>query len=322
MQEFQLPRIKENYNKSMKPIAILGIFVADTAYHASRQPNMGETLKGSKFALGPGGKGSNQAVAAARLGSQVAFISKLGDDQFGHMALDMWRREGIEAKVEVDPGSSTGAAYIFVDEASGDNAIIVVPGAAGEITPEDVQRNSETVAGAGIFMTQLETSVDSSIAGLRIAKSSGVTTVLNPAPAADLEDAVFGLCDFLTPNESEAELLTGRRVESAEDARFAAADLRRRGAGSVVVTLGENGALFDDGEVCIHVPPVHSGPVVETTGAGDSFCGAFVHAIANGRSPLVATRYACAAASLSVTKPGTAPSMPTASEVARVFREE
>lgn len=321
MREIQFPLIKETHNKFMKPIAILGIFVADTAYHAQRQPNMGETLKGSKFALGPGGKGSNQAVAAARLGSQVAFISKLGDDQFGQMALDMWRREGIEAKVEVDPRSSTGAAYIFVDEASGDNAIIVVPGAAGEITPDDVRRNSETVAGAGIFMTQLETSIESSIAGLRIAKSSGVTTVLNPAPAADLEDDVFGLCDFLTPNESEAESLTGRRVESVEDAKSAAADLRRRGAGSVIVTLGENGALFDDGDTCIHVPAVDSGPVVETTGAGDSFCGAFVHAMSNGRTPLVATRYACAAASLSVTKPGTAPSMPTAVEVARVFTE-
>ena len=321
MREMLFPRIREHCNKFMKPIAILGIFVADTAYHASRQPNMGETLKGSKFALGPGGKGSNQAVAAARLGSQVAFISKLGDDQFGRMALDMWRSEGIEARVEVDPDSSTGAAYIFVDEASGDNAIIVVPGAAGEITPDDLERNSDTIAGAGMFMTQLETSIESSIAGLRIAKSSGVTTVLNPAPAADLEDHVFGLCNYLTPNESEAESLTGRRVESVEDAKTAAAELRRRGAGSVIVTLGENGALFDDGDVCVHVPPFNSGPVVETTGAGDSFCGAFVHAMSNGRSPLVATRYACAAASLSVTKPGTAPSMPTASEVARVFTE-
>ena len=306
----------------MKPIAILGIFVADAAFHACRQPNMGETLKGSRFALGPGGKGSNQAVAAARLGSKVAFISRLGDDEFGRMAMAMWRKEGIEAKVEIDPNGATGAAYIFVDEATGENAIIVVPGAAGTITPEDVRRRFDTVTGAGIFMTQLETSIESSVAGLKMAKSAGVTTVLNPAPAADLDDQVFGLCDYLTPNESEAELLTGRSVKCVADAKSAAAELRRRGAGSVIITLGEHGALFDDGNSCLHVPAFNSGSVVETTGAGDSFCGAFAHALSSGHDPVVATRFACAAASLSVTKAGTAPSMPTASEVAGVFTRE
>ena len=303
----------------MKPIAILGIFVADTAYFAHRQPKMGETLKGSAFALGPGGKGSNQAVAAARLGSNVLFISRIGDDEFGRMALDMWRNEGIEASVVVDPESFTGAAYIYVDESTKENAIIVVPGAAGEITPEDIRNKRDEIASAGIFMTQLETSPEASIAALDVARDAGIITVLNPAPAIDLDDRVIELCDYLIPNESEAEILTGRQVESVDDAKTAASDLRNRGAGTVIVTLGENGAWFDDGTTSVHVKPFSSGAVVETTGAGDSFCGALVHALSTGLDPVSATEFASAAASLSVTKAGTARSMPTASEVAAVY---
>ena len=299
----------------MKPIVILGIFVADLTFLAKRQPVMGETIKGSGFALGPGGKGSNQAVAAARLGSKVRFISRVGDDEFAKMALRTWEQEGIEALVSLDSESFTGAAYIFVEESSGNNAIIVVPGAAGRLAPADVQNQRQAIAGAGIFMTQLETSVESSIAGLELARSLGVTTILNPAPAVELDSSVYGMCDYLTPNESEAALLTGRTVESPEDAREAAIELRQRGAGAVIITLGEKGAWFDDGKQSAHLPAFNAGPVVETTGAGDSFCGAFAHALSLEQSPVDAARYACVAASISVTRPGTAPSMPTASEV-------
>ena len=305
----------------MKAIAILGIFVADAAFVASRQPKMGETIKGSGFALGPGGKGSNQAVAAARLGSNVRFVSRLGDDEFAKMALSMWEAEGIDARAKLDPESFTGAAYIFIDETTRNNAIIVVPGAAGIISPEDINDNRSAIVDAGIFMTQLETSIETSIAGLEVARAAGVTTVLNPAPAAELDDRVYGLCDYLTPNESEAALLTGRSVESPDDARLAAAELRRRGAGTAIITLGEKGAWFDNGSESLHVPPFNAGPVVETTGAGDAFCGALVHALSNGDPPVAATRYACAAASISVTRAGTAPSMPTAAEVAALLKE-
>ena len=304
---------------SQKRIVILGIFVADTAYRAERQPKIGETLLGRDFNLGPGGKGSNQAVAAARLGSPVSFISRLGDDEFAKMARRIWEAESIEPLVVSDPDSFTGAAYIFVDDSTGNNAIIVVPGAARDVGPADLDRNRSTIENAAIFMTQLETPVEAAKRGLEIAKSAGVTTVLNPAPAVPLDRDILELCDYLTPNESEASILTGYDVQSVADARSAAAKLRSQGATTVVITLGENGALFDDGNESVHVEAYNAGDVVETTGAGDCFGGAFVHGMSKGLSPADATRFACAAASISVTRPGTAPSMPSPAEVERIY---
>lgn len=301
-----------------KNIVILGIFVADTAYRADRQPKMGETVLGTGFALGPGGKGSNQAVAVARLGAPVSFISRTGDDEFAKMAREMWVSEGVEPLVEQDPESFTGAAYIFVDDRSGDNAIIVVPGAAGTVAPADLERRRSEIESAGIFMTQLETPVEAARRGLEIARNAGVTTVLNPAPAAELDSAMLELCDYLVPNESEAELLTGRRVTDLASAKEAVADLRGRGAKSVIITLGENGALVDSGGSAVHVPACDAGAVVETTGAGDCFCGALAVALNRGSPIKDAAVFACAAASVSVTRPGTAPSMPRPEEVARV----
>ena len=290
-------------------IAILGIFVADAAFHASRQPMIGETLMGATFALGPGGKGSNQAVAAARLGSDVTFISRLGDDEFARMAEKMWSEAGVTPLVVKDRQSFTGAAYIFVDTATGDNAIIVVPGAARDVGADDLERNREAIEAADIFMTQLETPVAAAARGLELAKASGATTILNPAPAAPLDDEIFKLCDYLMPNESEAAQLTGRRVVTVEDAEIAAEDLLGRGARRVVVTLGASGALFHDGRDCVHIRPFNAGEVIETTGAGDSFCGAFANAISRGSDPVDACQFACAAAGISVTRPGTAPAM-------------
>ena len=275
---------------------------------------------GSGFALGPGGKGSNQSVAAARLGSRVSFISRLGDDAFARMARDMWDKESIEPLVAFDPNSFTGAAYIFVDDSTGDNAIIVVPGAARDVGADDLNRNRQAIENASVFLTQLETPVEASIRGLEIANEAKVVTILNPAPAATFPDEALKLCDYLTPNESEAAHLVGRPVETVTDAEVAAMELRDRGANTIIVTLGKNGAFFYDGETSQLVPSFDAGPVVETTGAGDCFNGAFAHAIANGVEPLEATRFACAAASLSVTRPGTAPSMPTASEVAQLVQ--
>ena len=306
-------------NEHRGHVAILGIFVADTSYRAERQPNMGETILGKGFALGPGGKGSNQAVAVARLGSQVSFISRVGDDAFAKMAREMWVAEGVSPLVESDPDSFTGAAYIFVDDESGDNAIIVVPGAARDVGPEDLERNRSNIESAGIFMTQLETPVEAAKRGLEIARSAGVTTILNPAPAADLDGSILKLCDFLVPNESEAELLTGLKVCDIDGARNAATELRKQGAKSVIVTMGENGALLDDGANATHVPAFSAGDVVETTGAGDCFCGAFAHALNEGGSALDSTKFACAAASISVTRPGTAPSMPRRVEVEHLY---
>ncbi|MET0597902.1 MAG: ribokinase [Mesorhizobium sp.] len=303
-----------------RPVVILGVFVADTAYRAERQPRLGETILGRSFKLGPGGKGSNQAVAAGRLGAEVSFITRLGRDTFAEMALAAWREAGVVPAVIETPESYTGAAYIFVDEATGDNAIIVAPGAAALLGPADIDRHAGLIRGAGVFVTQLEQPVEAARRALEIARAAGVATVLNPAPAAPLEDALFALCDYVTPNESEAEALTGLPVTSVEEARAAAARLVSRGAGAAVITLGEKGALYHASDGSDLVPAYRVGPVVETTGAGDAFNGGFAVGLARGMPPLEAVRFGCAVAGISVTRPGTAPSMPTLAEAEAVFR--
>lgn len=303
----------------MGRVVILGVFVADTSYRAARMPRIGETILGQGFALGPGGKGSNQAVAAARLGAEVHLISRLGDDAFAAMAMETWSAAGVRPAVTRDPVSYTGAAFIFVDAGSGDNAIIISPGAAARLGPADLEAQAGLIGGASVFMTQLEQPLEAAVRGLEIARAAGVTTILNPAPARDLPDAVLGLCDWVTPNESEAAGLTGLPVASVEAARVAADTLLARGAGGVVVTLGAQGALLHGGGVSEVVPAIPAGPVVETTGAGDAFNGGFAVGLAEGLPPAEAVRLAAAVAGISVTRPGTAPSMPTRAEVAALL---
>jgi ribokinase len=298
-----------------KPIVILGVFVADTAYRAARQPRMGETILGDSFALGPGGKGSNQSVAAARAGGDVTFITRLGQDTFADMALATWARAGVKTAVTQDAGSYTGAAYIFVDSATGDNAIIVAPGAAASISESDIDAQAALIGRAGVFVTQLEQPLPAALRALQIAREGGVTTILNPAPAAPLPTGMLALCDYVTPNESEAEALTGLPVTTVAEAEAAARALRAMGAGAAVITLGAQGALFHDGTRTVHVPAVNAGPVVETTGAGDAFNGGFAVALAEGADPVAAVRFGCATAGISVTRPGTAPSMPARAEI-------
>ncbi|MEM6324910.1 MAG: ribokinase [Pseudomonadota bacterium] len=298
-----------------KSLAILGVFVADTAYRADRMPKMGETILGNRFALGPGGKGSNQAVAAARAGGAVTFLSRLGQDAFADMALKTWAEAGVQTAIEQDAQSFTGAAYIFVEEASGDNAIIICPGAASDIDVAFVERHADTIASAKIFMTQLEQPTDAALRGLQIARDNNARTILNPAPAATLPDEMLALCDFVTPNESEAEGLTGRAVKTVDDARSAAEMLLAKGAGAAVITLGEQGALLHDSTTSVHVPAMSAGEVVETTGAGDAFNGAFATALCEGKDALSAVQFGCACAALSVTRAGTAPSMPSRDEI-------
>lgn len=296
-------------------VAILGIFVADLAFRASRMPAIGETIAGSGFAMGPGGKGSNQAVAAARAGAKVGFISRLGSDDFGAVALATWEREGITPHVHQVDGEPTGAAFIYVNETSGENAIIVVPGAAAGITPANVEAAAEVIRSARVFVTQLEQPVDAAQRGLEIAREAGVITIFNPAPAALLPDAIYPLCDYITPNESEASLLTGVHVRSIDDARAAATILLAGGVGTALITLGENGALLHSHDTSLHIPAFAAGPVVETAGAGDAFNGGFAAALARGDTPEAAARFASALAGISVTRPGTAPSMPHLAEI-------
>jgi ribokinase len=301
--------------KEKDGVVILGIFVADLAFRSGRMPGVGETILGSGFKMGPGGKGSNQAVAAARAGAKVTFLSRLGRDEFGASARAMWIREGITAQVIETAEEPTGAAFIYVNEHNGENAIIVVPGAAALITAADVDAAADTIRSARVFVTQLEQPAAAAQRGLEIAKQAGVITVFNPAPAATVADTLYASCDFVTPNESEAAHLTGLSVATVEQARAAASALLAKGAGAAVITLGEAGALYHDRARSVLVPAFRAGPVVETAGAGDGFNGGFAAALARGADPLEATRFGCAVAGLSVTRPGTAPSMPNLSEV-------
>ncbi|MDP2085297.1 MAG: PfkB family carbohydrate kinase, partial [Gemmobacter sp.] len=210
-------------------IVILGIFVADTVFRADRLPRMGETLLGEGFFLGPGGKGSNQSVAAARAGGQVEFLTRLGTDAFAAIARDIWGKAGVTAVVREDPDSYTGAAFIFLQQGTGANAIIVSPGAAGRISVADVEAEAPRIAGARVFMTQLEQPVPPARRALEIARSGGALTVLNPAPAAPLPAGMVALCDLVTPNESEAEALTGIAVTGPDSAAAAASALLEQG---------------------------------------------------------------------------------------------
>ena len=296
-------------------VAILGVFVADAAYRAQRQPAMGETILGSSFALGPGGKGSNQAVAAARCNAGVSFISRLGQDAFAQMALDMYSLEDIKTHIDQIADSYTGSAYIFIDENNGNNAIIVCPGAASTINPSYIDGARSVIENADVFVTQLEQPIDAAEHALDIARNAGVTTILNTAPAEVLSDNIFTLCDYVTPNETEVQAYTGVKVVSIEDAKAAGDILLEKGVGNALITLGEQGALLHNAEQSTHIPAVNAGPVIETTGAGDAFNGAFAAALAQKQNPVDAANFASAVAGLSVTRAGTAPSMPTRDEV-------
>ena len=302
-------------NERHGSIAILGVFVADAAYRATRQPAMGETILGSSFVLGPGGKGSNQAVAAARCQACVSFISRLGQDAFAQMAFDMYKLEGIDTHIDQISDSYTGSAYIFIDDNSGDNAIIVCPGAASTINRAYIDSARSVIESADVFVTQLEQPIDAAEHALSIARHAGVTTILNTAPAEAVSDSVFTLCDYVTPNETEVEAYTGVKVVSLADAKTAGDVLLAKGVGTALITLGEQGALLHNAEQSVHIPAVNAGPVLETTGAGDAFNGAFAAALAQKQSPVEAANFASVVAGLSVTRAGTAPSMPTRDEV-------
>jgi ribokinase len=296
-------------------VTILGIFVADVVFQAPRLPQIGETIIGSGTAIGPGGKGSNQSVAAARLGGAVTLITKIGEDAFGEIGRATWKDAGVTPRLIPSAEEATGAAMIFVNDTTGENAIIVVPAAAGTITATDIEDEAETIRASRVFMTQLEVPLAVARRGLEIARSAGVTTVFNPAPAHALDESIYSLCDYITPNESEATMLTGVAVSTIDDARRAGDVLLKNGAGAALITLGEKGSLLHTRSESVHIGAVDAGPVIDTTGAGDAYNGAFAFAIAAGRDPAEAGRFASAAAGICVTRPGTAASMPKMAEV-------
>jgi ribokinase len=290
-------------------VAVLASFMTDLTVRVPRRPGPGETVAGTSFHRFLGGKGCNQAVAAARAGAATAVVGRLGDDEYGRDFLDLLHREGIEAaSVTTDPSEGTGVAVPIVED-SGDNSIVTVARANARVTVAEVEAASSVLTGADVLLLQLELPAPAVVAAASRARAAGVTVVLNPAPAVvDLADLV-GLVDVLVPNEVEAAQLSG----IDDDPLAAAKELRRRLGASVVVTLGERGVLVLHGDL-EELMPAHAVEVVDTVGAGDAFCGALGARLAAGDELCVAARYANAAAALAVTREGAEPSIPTARE--------
>jgi ribokinase len=292
-------------------IVVIGGFNMDLATYMERLPGPGETVLGERFAMGPGGKGSNQAIAAARLGAQVRFVGRVGRDSFGEAALKAWADHGVDAGlVTVDPDRPTGVASILVD-ARGENLIAVAPGANGALDPEQVDRALAAIGPVDLVVTGLEIPLPAAARALRTARARGLRTLLNPAPALPLPEAVLADADILTPNEGELQGLTAQLADGLE-ARAQA--LGRLGGQTVVVTLGARGAWYWADGACGRVPafPVAA---VDATGAGDAFTAGLAVALAEGAPVPEAVRFASAAAALCVTRTGAAASLPRREEV-------
>ena len=295
-------------------ICVVGGSNIDLIARVPRLPRLGETLMGSSFHMGYGGKGGNQAVMAARLGAQVTMVTKVGGDVFGEGAVRNYRAEGIEmTHVLVDPEGSSGVAPILVDD-SAQNVIVVVPGANLALGRRDVRRASPAIRAAATVVCQLEVPIETTVEAFRIAKTSGVRTILNPAPAGPLPDVLLALTDVCVPNETEIEQLTGRPVTTPADAEEAARVLLRRGPRAVITPLGARGAMVVDQDGSLHVPPVRV-DAVDPTGAGDAFIGSLAVFLAEGLVLREAARRANAVAALSVPRIGAKESLPRRAEV-------
>lgn len=298
-----------------KPIVVFGSFVVDLTGRCQGLPVPGQTLMGSSFRMGAGGKGSNQAVAAHRAGADVTLVTKIGRDVFGKVATDFYQGEGMRIDhVLVDEERETGVALIMVDSQSAQNEILVVPGACANITPEDVERCRPLIESASILLLQLEINSDALYRVIEIAHAAGVMIVLNPAPAAEIPEEVLRKIDVVTPNETEAQVLTGVEVRTKQDAERAAKVFLDKGVGNVVITMGALGAFATDGVRSELLPRI---PVdaIDTTGAGDAFNGGFVTALSEGRDLFQALRFGNVTGALSVTRLGTAPAMPSREEI-------
>jgi ribokinase len=297
-------------------IVVVGSSNTDMIIKLARIPRPGETILGGEFVTAAGGKGANQAVGAARAGGDVTFIARVGQDVFGEQALAGFVRDGIHVDYVVrDKSSPSGVALIFVAQ-DGENSIAVASGANGRLAPADVKKAKAAFAGASVLVMQLETPLETVQAAAELASRAGVRVILNPAPAQPLPDKLLQHVSILTPNESEAELLTGIRVGSPAAAKKAAEQLRARGVETVIVTLGARGALVAAAEGQQLVPGFEV-RAVDTTAAGDIFNGALAVALAEGQLLPAAVRFANAAAAISVTRMGAQPSAPSRNEIER-----
>lgn len=290
-------------------ICVVGSSMIDLISKVPRLPKLGETLVGRSFHLGYGGKGANQAVMAAKLGARVTMVNKVGRDVFGEGTLGNYREQGIDTThVMFDESRFSGVAPIFVDD-NAQNFIVIVPGANLGLLPADVQKAAEVILAADILICQLEILSETTLEAFRIAKSGNVRTILNPAPAASIPDELLQLSDICAPNETETELLTGQPVGTMAEAEAAARKLLSRGTRTVILTLGERGALLVDEDTVESIPAVKV-DAVDPTGSGDAFIGSLAVFLGEGLSMSNAIRRANAVAALSVTRIGTQVSFP------------
>ena len=304
-----------------KPIVVFGSFVVDLTSRSNGLPGPGQTILGASFKMGPGGKGSNQAVAAHRAGADVTLVTKVGKDVFGKVALDFYKSEGMNTDyILEDESRETGVALILVDEVSAQNEIVVVPAACANITMEEVERCRTLIENASIVLLQHEINFDAQYKVIDIAHQAGVKIVLNPAPATEVPEEILRKIDTVTPNETEAQVLTGVEVKTIEDAERAAKVFLEKGVKNVVITMGSLGAFATDGKRSELVPRLYVN-AIDTTGAGDAFNGGFVMALSEGRDLFEALRYGNATGALSVTRLGTAPAMPARAEIDAMVKE-
>ena len=300
-------------------VVVAGSFIVDVVGFAPRFPKDGETVIGSTVKFGPGGKGANQATAASRAGAEAIMITKIGVDVLSNIAIEHYNAEGMSQKyVYRTDKAPTGTAFIEVSETTGENRIIVVKGANELLSAVEVAAAEEEIATCDAVLAQLESSDEAIVELFRLAMRHGKRIILNPAPARQVPEGLFEVVDYLTPNETEAEYFSGVPVKNPEDAGLAAEKLLGLGVKNVIITLGKHGAFYSDGNNKLLVPTTDL-KAVDTTGAGDAFCGALAVALSEGMDILRAIRFANCAASISVTRAGTSQAMPYRHEINELY---
>ena len=294
----------------MSEITVLGIFVADISFSGPKIPSTGETILGKKYNVGPGGKGCNQAIAIARLGGNTNFISKIGKDAYGELALKTLKKNKIPTEnIIQDSSQQTGVAGILVDQNTGKNAINVIVGAPNSLTINEIEKKINLIKNSKIFLTQLEVPKDVTLHCLKTAKEHGCLTILNPAPASEITKEFYNYIDYFTPNETEAEFYTGIKITNEKEAKQATGKLINLGIKKIIITLGEKGLFYSDGKEEIYLKATNV-KAIDTTGAGDAFNGALAYSLSVNKTISESLSFANKVAGLSTLKMGAGDAMP------------